>query len=137
MKKIVFAGLALVGLAACLKTNDLPQSNRILVPLTITATNLPDTVNSGDTIIASVRVTAPNLCYRFEGFESFNSGDKQYDIEAIGSKPNPQVTDTAACAQGVYVKDTTFSFKLTVTGKHVLRFYNGQQLFSADTIVIK
>lgn len=136
MKKIVFAGIAILGLAACLKTNDLPQSARILVPLTITATNLPDTANSGDTISANIRVTGPNQCYRFEGFESFNAGDKQYDVQAIGSKPNPQVSDTT-CPGAAYIKDTTFKFRLTVTGKYVLRFYNGQQLFSADTVVIK
>lgn len=136
MKKIVFIAFAMVGLVACLKTNNIPQSDRILVPITISATNLPDTANVGDTIVAAVRVTAPNLCYRFEGFDSFNSGEKQYDIQAVGSKPNPELPSTG-CEQTVYVKDTTFKFKLPFTGKYVLRFYNGQQIFSADTLIIK
>lgn len=136
MKKFVFTAAVVVSLTACLKTRDLPPDERVLVAIPFSFVNTPDTAKMTDTITTVIRVTAPDLCHRYEGLDSRQSGTNQFDLQAIGSKPNPQLPSTGPCDPFPYVKDTTFKFRLQTPGKYVFRYFNGSTMLQADTLVI-
>ncbi len=135
MKKIVFSAAVVLGLSACLKTKDLPPDERVLVTISFANVNTPDTAKVGDTVRAQIRVTAPDQCYKFEGVDARNSGPNQFDLQAIGSKPNPALP-LPTCDPFPFAKDTVFTFRLTTVGKYVMRYYNGTTLLQADTLNI-
>lgn len=136
MKKLVLSAAVVLSLTACLKTKDLPPDERVLVTISFANINMPDTAKTTDTVTAQIRVTAPDQCYRFEGIDTRNSGTNQFDIQAIGSKPNPALP-AVTCDPFPYSKDTTFKFRLQVEGKYTLRYFNGTTLVQADTLIIK
>lgn len=134
MKKLVLSLAVLLSLTACLKTKDVPPSERVLVAINFSSVFTPETAKTTDTITALIRVSAPDLCYKFEGIDSRTSGNNQFDLQAVGSKPNPQITPLPTCDPFPYTKDTTFKFRLQNPGKYVLRYYNGTTLLQADTL---
>jgi GH25 family lysozyme M1 (1,4-beta-N-acetylmuramidase) len=73
----------------------------------------------------------PDLCYHFAYF-TLNRQQFLVDIHAIGTYP----TKPTACPLAIYYKDTTLSIQANAVGKYVLRFYNGTQLFKADTVQV-
>lgn len=135
MKKLVFSAAVVLSLSACLKTKDLPPDERVLVTIAFANVNTPDTAKVGDTVRTQIRVTAPDQCYKFEGVDARNSGASQFDLQAIGSKPNPALPQPS-CLPNTYVKDTIFTFRLMTAGKYVMRYYNGTTLLQADTLNI-
>lgn len=136
MKKLVLSAAVVLSLTACLKTKDLPPDERVLVTISFANINTPDSAKTTDTVTARIRVTAPDQCYRFEGIDTRNSGNNnQFDIQAIGSKPNPALPPVT-CDPFPYSKDTTFKFRLQVAGKYTLRYFNGTTLVQADTLHI-
>lgn len=136
MKYLVFLVVTALFFTACLKDNNPPQPERLFDYLTFTHVEGPDTVTVTDTIAFSIRVTGSRACYKLEGYEGISSGDKQYDIRAVGSYPNPVLGDTLDCV-GTYVKDTIVRFTPKAAGKQVFRFYNNTTLYRADTVVVK
>ncbi|KYP13551.1 hypothetical protein [Flavihumibacter sp. CACIAM 22H1] len=135
MKKFLFSAAVVLSLTACLKTKDYPPDERVLVTISFANVNTPDTVKTTDTVVTRLRITAPDQCYRYEGLDTRNSGPNQFDIQAIGSKPNPALP-LPTCDPFPYSKDTTFKFRLTTPGKYTLRYYNGTTLMQADTLVM-
>lgn len=135
MKNLGFLLIVSVFFTACLKDTTTPQAERLYDYLTFTFVNGPDTASVTDTISFNIRVGGNKSCYRLEGYEGVSSGDRQYDIRAVGSYPNPVLGDTLNC-NGVYIKDTTVKFMPRNAGKQVFRFYNGTTLFRADTVVV-
>lgn len=125
-----------LSLAACLKTKDMPPSERVLVTISFANVTTPTSAKYTDTVTAHIRVMAPNLCYRFEGVDSRVSGENQFDLQAVGSMPNPEYSPQPVCEQIPYSKDTTFKFRLQQPGKYVLRYFNGSTLLQADTLMI-
>jgi len=126
MKTISFFVLLTALLFAC----DKPVESDIqFTELSFAQTNTPANVTVNQNIVSSVKVTGPDLCYRFAYF-TVNPQQFAIDIHAIGSYP----TKPLGCAQALYYKDTTLSVKVNTTGKYVLRFYNGSQLFKSDTV---
>ncbi len=137
MKIPVLCAVILAGAASCLKTESLPPAERLYVPITITGVApIPD-AEVGDTVSTNISVQAPNLCYKLEGFDvrSSSLGVNQFEVQAIASVPNPQRADTT-CPTGIYAKDSTFKFKVSTGGRYILRYYNNQQLFRADTFEV-
>ena len=128
MKTVYFLLLTLFNLLAC----DKPiQSGIRFTELSIVQTNTPLTGTINQNIVSTIRVSGPDLCYRFAYF-TVNQQKLLADIHAIGSYP----TEPMGCAQAIYNKDTTVSVRATTAGKYVLRFYNGSQLFKSDTVQV-
>lgn len=137
MKNLGFLLIVSVFFTACLKDTSPPEPERLYDYLSFAFVNGPDTALVTDTISFQVRVGGTKSCYRLEGYEGVSSGDRQYDIRAVGSFPNPALGDTLNCNNGLYIKDTTVKFTPRGSGKQVFRFYNGTTLFRADTVVVK
>jgi hypothetical protein len=135
MKYLGFLLIVATVFTACLKTNEKSTPDRVITTLSFSYVHSPDTAKLGDTVITQIKVNGPNLCYKFEGFSGANSGPNQYDINAVGSYPNPEKSDTI-CPTFPYTKDTSLTIIPNVKGKMILRFFNSQTLFQADTIVI-
>ena len=136
MKYLGFLVVTALFFTACLKNNTVPEPERLYDYLTFTHIQGPDTVTVTDTITFNSRVAGSRACYRLEGYEGISSGDKQYDIRAVGSYPNPVLGDTLDCI-GTYAKDTTVRFTPKAAGKQVFRFYNNTTLYRADTVVVQ
>lgn len=111
-------------------TPDLPDT--VLVDLTITQTNTPATGTRNQPIISSVKMTAPDLCYRFSLFQVVQENPLVYTINAKGTYPR----QPTGCPAAVYNKDTLLSIPTSLAGKYVLRFYNGTSLFKSDTVTV-
>ena len=107
----------------------------VLTDLEITQTNTPTAVPRLQSIVSTVHMRAPNLCYRFSHFQVAQINPVLYQINAKATIPNPD-KNNAVCLPTVYQKDTTLSIPTTVAGKYVLRFFNGTQLFRVDTVVV-
>lgn len=136
MKNLVFVAIAVVLFSACLKSNDVPEPDRILVPMSFSRVFTPDSTKIGDTMVAQVTVTGSNLCYRFEGYDGARNGvGEEFDIFAVGSIPNPKKKDTT-CPDIMYTKDTVLRITPKVPGKMTLKFYNGSSIFKVDTVVV-
>lgn len=136
MKNLGFLLIVSVFFTACLKSNTPPVEERIYDYLTFTFVNGPATASTSDTIRFQVRVSGTKSCYKLEGYEGVASADRQYDIRAVGSRPNPVLGDTLDCNNGIYTKDTTIKFTPRSSGKQIFRFYNGTNLFRADTVLV-
>lgn len=108
------------------------RSEGTLGNLTISAVSAPAAASLEGNIVANVRCTGPNLCYRFIAFEVKETAAREYDIRAKGNVPGPD----AVCAQAVYVTDTTVHVKPTTAGLYTLRFYNGTALFKTETVQV-
>jgi hypothetical protein len=128
MKCIYFFVLLMFLLIAC----DKPvESYEQLTDLTIVQTTTPKTATVNQNIVATVKVSGPDLCYRFAYF-TVNQQQLLVDIRAIGTYP----TKPGACPLAIYYKDTTLSIPATKPGNYVLRFYNNAQLFKSDTVQV-
>lgn len=135
MKHLFFLFMIACCFASCLKTTPAVEPDRILSYMTFVNIERIDSAHVGDTINAHIKVTGPNQCYRFEGFEGKQSGTNQFDIAAVGSIPNPAKGDTT-CDQTLYVKDTVFRIYPKVSGPLILRYFNTSNLYMTDTINI-
>ena len=128
MKTISFFVLLAALLFAC----DKPiESDTQFTELSFAQTNTPTNVAVNQNIVSSVKVMGPDQCYRFAYF-TVNPQQFVVDIHAIGTYP----TKPGGCAQAIYYKDTTLILQPNVAGKYVFRFYNGNQLFKADTVQV-
>ncbi|HWI94141.1 MAG TPA: hypothetical protein VNT20_22865 [Flavisolibacter sp.] len=126
MKSISFFVLLATLVISC----DKPiESDTQFTELSFAQTSTPANVAVNQNIVSSVRVMGPDLCYRFAYF-TVNPQQFVVDIHAIGTYP----TKPGGCATAIYYKDTTLVMQPNVAGKYVLRFYNGNQLFKADTV---
>jgi hypothetical protein len=128
MKTVYLLLLTTLFIIAC----DKPiESDTQFTELSFVQTNTPPNVALNQNIVTSVKVMGPDLCYRFAYF-TVNPQQFLVDIHAIGTYP----TKPTACATAIYYKDTTLSIQANATGKYVIRFYNGNQLFKADTVQV-
>jgi hypothetical protein len=124
--------LILCLLYSCGKPSIVPPDT-ITTDLTITQTNTPGNVSQNQSIVSAIHMTGPNLCYKFSYLEVNQLNPLLYEIRAKGTIPNPD-RGTVVCQTAVYQKDTTLTVPAHLTGKYVLRFFNGPQLFQADTV---
>ena len=97
----------------------------------IVHTTTPKTSAVNQDIVSSIRVSGPDLCYRFAYF-TVSRQQSFIDLHAVGTYP----TKPGGCATAIYYKDTTLSVPVTTAGSYVLRFYNGSQLFKSDTVQV-
>lgn len=128
MKNCLILLLATV-LVSCFR-DPVVLSDTRLVNLTITETITPTSVTHTQPIVSNVKMTAPDLCYKFSQFIVVQENPFHYNINATGTYPN----NPSGCPTAIYTKDTTLSIPTSMTGKYILRFYNGIQLFKADTV---
>jgi hypothetical protein len=136
MKNWVFLLIVSLFFAACLKNTASPEPARIFDYLSFAYIKGPATATVRDTITFQIKVTGSKSCYKLEGYEGQATGDKQYDLRAVGSYPNPKLGDTLSCNNGPYIKDTTIRFSPRAEGKQIFRFYNNTNLVRADTVVV-
>lgn len=133
-QKIIIGFVVSFLISACIKSEPaLPDT--VLADLTITQTTAPSTVSANQNIVSGVKMTGPNQCYKFAQFEVTQQNPLLFDIRAKASIPNPD-KGNVNCAPQVYTKDTVLSIPTHATGKYVLRFYNGTQLFQSDTVQV-
>jgi hypothetical protein len=128
MKTLYFLLVILFFINACDKPVE-PDSQ--FTELTITQTTTPKTSTQGHGITSAIKVSGPDLCYRFAYF-TVNQQQLYVDVHAFGTYP----IKAAACAQAIYYKDTTLSIPTNTSGQYILRFYNNNQLFKADTVQV-
>jgi len=121
-------------ISACIKSEPaLPDT--VLADLTITQTTTPANASANQNIVSDVKMTGPNQCYKFSQFEVTQQNPLLFDVRAKASIPNPD-KGSVSCLPPIYTKDTLLSIPTHLTGKYVLRFYNGTQLFKSDTVQV-
>lgn len=125
----------MISLGACTKTAKVNQGE-ILVDLDIKTTTAPASVNLGQPIVARVLSSGLNLCYKFSHFEITKISERQFNIRSKGTFPDAQKGDVV-CAEAIYYKDTTLSIPADVKGQYLLHFYNKNQLFKTDAVVVQ
>jgi hypothetical protein len=106
-------------------------SDTMFKEMEIVRTTTPKTGAVNQDIVSSIRVSGPDLCYRFAYF-TVNRQQSFIDVHSVGTYP----TNPGGCATAIYYKDTTLSVPITTAGSYVLRFYNGSQLFKSDTVQV-
>ena len=136
MKKLALIGLVMLSFAACIKTEDYPEDNEILVSMNFVQVNTPPSAQAGDTVRANVRITGSNSCTVFKGFNGNTSATDQYDIRAIGAVPNPNLGANPGCTDMIISKDTFLTITPKAPGKLVFRYFNNETLYRADTVVV-
>jgi hypothetical protein len=57
------------------------------------------------------------------------------EIKAKGTYPNSNKADIV-CLQAIYYADTSLKINATTKGQYVLKFYNNNLLFKADTVQV-
>lgn len=123
---LLFAFVLFLGCTKPLKQDNAP------VNLTIIKAETPKTQSLGEDIVSQVTCSAENLCYHFSNFDISETGEREYEIRAIGTYPNYPTE----CLQAIYYKDTTVKINATVKGQYMLHFFNNNVLFKTDTIKV-
>jgi hypothetical protein len=134
MKKTGILLFAVLAFASCRKSADATTDNaaRVSTNLQITSTQTPATASQGETIISRVKSYGPNLCYKFDRMDVQTTATREYAIRSLGTVPSGD----PVCAQALMQVDTTISIPTATSGTYILRFYNGTQLFKADTVQV-
>jgi hypothetical protein len=133
MKQISLLLIILILFLSCGKTPVEPDS--ISVDLTIIATNSPTTQIQGQDIISNAKCSGSDLCYRFSKFEISETAIREFAIKAKATHPNCSKGD-CVCLQAIYYADTSVNIKTATKGQYILRFYNNNLLFKADTVQV-
>ena len=131
MKSIIIAAVFSALLASCKKET---AETTISTNLIFTSVTTPPTALQGKDIVSTVRFYAPDLCYSFNGIQIKPNADKHFDISIKATIPNS--ASGIACAQVLTYFDTTINVATTTKGKYILRFYNNDILFKADTVQV-
>lgn len=127
--------IVMLSLAACTKAAKVNQG-AIIADLDIKTTATPASVSQGQTIVSRVLSSGLNLCYKFSHFEISKTGERQFTIRSKATFPDAQKSDVV-CAEAIYYKDTTLSIQTDVKGQYLLHFYNKDQLFKTDAVVVQ
>ena len=134
--KHILASILIVSLLIGCKKN---KSNLCDTYLNINSTNTPATVTLNQGITSTVNSQGPDLCYKFSGMEITQqptpSGPVhqfQYFIKVKGTV----TCENPVCADAIYVSINSFSLTPTVSGTYYLHFYNQNQLFKTDTVIV-
>lgn len=101
------------------------------IDLIIYQTHTTGTIQLGQPITSSVRYYYGS-CDGIKRLDITNSNNNTIAIKVKGNKP-PAGT---ACADEVFSKDTTLSIPATSKGQYILKFYNRDELFKADTVQV-
>jgi hypothetical protein len=129
MKRLIAFVIPLL-LLSC--TKEAEEGNHELRDLIITETSTTPTASLEGSIVSRMKCYGPDLCYRFRQFEIKETSPRQYDIRAKATYPKGNVF----CPQALYEVDTTININPATTGQYVLRFYNNNTLFKADTVQV-
>jgi len=132
MSKIIIVVVFLIFLVGCKKET---VATSTLANLVFTSVNTPVIANQGKDITSKVKFYAPDLCYHFSGFQIKEVAPLQFEISARATYPNSLAGDIV-CLQVVTYFDTTVNIPTTVKGKYILRYYNSNLLFKADTVAV-
>jgi hypothetical protein len=133
MRQLFLSLVILTILGGCKKNDDEPAT--VLVDLGIIAATTPTTTTQGQDIVSAVRCSAPDLCYKFAKFEINETANRQFEIKAKATYPNSKKGDIV-CAQAIYYADTSLKINAAAKGQYVLKFYNNNVLFKADTVKV-
>jgi hypothetical protein len=131
LKSFSFGIGALSMVMACTKPC-LPK-NEEKKDLMIVGVTTPATVEKGNQIVSQVRCEGQDLCYSFSNFEIKESGVRQFEIRA---KANYPAHKNVVCGMAIYVADTVVKIDADGKGQYILQFYNANQLFKSDTVVV-
>jgi hypothetical protein len=108
------------------------NGNLCKVDLTIISAQAPASVTRGSNIIALVKCFGADLCYSFSHSEVKKTDERIYEIRTKGNYP----CSPAICALAIYYAEPTVSIAATLSGQYILRYYNGNTLFKADTVTV-
>jgi hypothetical protein len=135
MKGILSITLILSLIFSC-KKNDKELCDTYL---TISSTNTPSSTTLSQGITSTVNSHGPDLCYKFAGMEitqqptpSGPAFQFQYFIKVKGTVP----CGSSICAQAIYNSTNSFSLAPTKIGTYYLHFYNQNQVFKTDTVIV-
>ncbi|MFT3934557.1 MAG: hypothetical protein QM726_13120 [Chitinophagaceae bacterium] len=99
-------------------------------------TQTPKTVAAGQTIDSKVNLlfSTTSVQIKFLGFQSKEIKTNHYKIEA----PAEIKTDGSGVANAaLWIMDTIYSFKTTNPGQYIFDFYNTDELFKSDTVMVQ
>jgi hypothetical protein len=131
MKYIFLVTVVLVSAAfRCNKNGD--NNDLCPVNLTIISAQTPANVARGTDIAVTLRCSGSDLCYSFSRLEIKKIDDRTYEIRAKGNYP----CGPAICAQAIYYADASVNIATTVSGQYVVKYYNDDVLFRADTVTV-
>jgi hypothetical protein len=133
MRQIFLSFIILTIFAGCKKNDNEPDT--VLVDLGIISTNTPMAVTQGQDIVSKVKCSGSDLCYRFAKFEINEIVNKQFEIKAKATYPNSKKGDIV-CLQAIYYADTSLKINAATKGQYILKFYNNNLLFKADTVQV-
>jgi hypothetical protein len=130
MKYLTIAAIILITSSFfCTKEKD---DGLCQVNLTIISTQTPASVSAGSDISSLVKCSGSDLCYRFTHAAVKNVAPRVYEIRTLGTYP----CKPAICALAIYYNESPVSIPTTVSGQYILRFFNGNTLFSTDTVAV-
>jgi hypothetical protein len=107
--------------------------------LIIDSTNTPRTTTLSQGITSTIKSYGANLCYSFSGMDitqqSTPSGPVllfQYFIRVKGTI----TCGSPVCADALYNSTNSIVLNPTATGTYYLHFYNQNQLFKTDIVIV-
>ncbi|MBL7741060.1 MAG: hypothetical protein JNK14_17695 [Chitinophagaceae bacterium] len=131
MKYIVIAAIILV-MPSFLCNKEKDNDGLCAVNLLIVSAQTPATVPAGSDITALVKCSGSDLCYSYTHTDIKNVSPRIYEIRTMGTYP----CKPAICAQAIYYAEPSVRINTTQTGQYILRYYNGNTLFRADTVTV-
>lgn len=131
MRYIVIAAIILV-MPSFLCSKEKDDNGLCAVNLSIVAAQIPATVSVGSDITAVVRCSGSDLCYSYTHTDVKNIAPRIYEIRTMGTYP----CKPAICAQAIYYAEPSVRINTTQIGQYILRYYNGNTLFRADTVIV-
>jgi hypothetical protein len=124
--------LLLLTVGSCKEIDVEPE--KILVDMTIEATETPRGPVTGAFIFSKVTVSGPDDCTTFSRFDVYKRNPLLFEVRAKAVYPAPNLN--VNCAPGYFKFDTTLRITTETPGQHILEFYNGNVLFKRDTVLV-
>ena len=122
-------------ITSCKKSasTDRPKSKTDYIP--IISANTTRNISLGQDIKSQVKMGfySYSADVTFQNFEVKEATTRQYEIRAKGFYDNINYEISLPV---VMIFDTTLSFRPTVVGQHILRFYSSSQLVQTDTVQV-
>ncbi|MBL7744824.1 MAG: hypothetical protein JNN00_15230 [Chitinophagaceae bacterium] len=133
MKYLFIAALVLSTLSFRCNKDDDDTMTCPDVNLTIVAAQTPSQVAAGSAITVVVRCSGSDLCYNYTHADIKKLLPRIFEIRTMGTYPCKPV----ACAQAIYYAEPSISIPASGgSGQYIIRYYNGNTLFRADTVTV-
>ena len=107
--------------------------------LTIGSTNTPIATTLSQGITSTINSHGPDLCYKFSSMEITQQPTPSgpvYQFHYFIKVKGKVECGSQICAQAIYNSTNSIFLTPTVKGTYYLHFYNQNQLFKTDTVIV-